>query len=429
MIPRPIVPPAPNRAEGRFGRRAFLGGGAALLSGVAVGSYVLMSRSPPQARAIFRGEAPSEAVFASFSARGWTREALYQKSFGRAVQCQLCPNLCLLEPSDRGHCRNRVNRAGRLYTLSYGNAAAFHLDPIEKKPLFHFLPQTHAFSLGFPGCNFRCKNCQNWELSQRSPEQLKKTDGAALSLDVQRFNRRLRGDAARATLLPEDVCELALGVGARSIAYTYSEPVTSYEYVLDTARVARKNGLKNLLVSNGFINQAPLLELLQVCDAANINLKAITDDLYQSLNGGALGPVLATLRTIKEQGVWLEVTHLIVPGYTDQPEHWKRLAGWVVAELGENVPLHVSRFVPKYQLEHLPPTPRSALVEAARIARAEGLQHVYLGNAAEVEGATDTRCPKCGKVVVERRGHEATRLELSGSRCTCGAQIAGVWSA
>jgi len=426
---RPLAQTDQRSSGARLGRRAFLGGGAVLLSGVAAGAYVLGSRAEDGAREVFRGEAPSEDVFAGFAARGWTREALYQESLGRAVRCRLCPNACLLEPGDRGHCRNRVNRAGRLITLSYGNAAAYHLDPIEKKPLFHYLPQTRAFSLGFPGCNFRCLNCQNWELSQRSPEQLKQTDGAASRLDVERFHRRLRGDVARATLLPEDVCALAVSLGAESLAYTYSEPVTSYEYVLATARLARERGLRNLLVSNGFINQAPLREWLRVCDAANINLKAITDELYQRLNGGALAPVLATLRTIREQGLWLEVTHLIVPGYTDQPEHWKRLAGWVKRELGENVPLHLSRFVPKYRLEHVPPTPRRVLEEAARIARAEGLRYVYLGNAAEVEGATDTRCPTCGKVVVERRGHHTTRLALSQNACACGAPIAGVWSA
>ncbi|MFP4037224.1 MAG: AmmeMemoRadiSam system radical SAM enzyme, partial [Desulfobacteraceae bacterium] len=231
---------------------------------------------------ISRGAAPSEPW-------KWSIEAFHYETYGKKVQCLVCPNRCMLSPGDRSICHSRVNIGGRLYSLAYGNACAVHIDPIEKKPLNHFHPGTSVFSIASAGCNLRCLNCQNWEVSQRRPEELRHEE-----------------------LFPEAVVETASENNAPSIAYTYSEPVTFYEYMFETARLAREAGIRNVLVSNGYINRKPLESLAEYLDAANINLKSFKDRIYQCLNGGRLEPVLRTLRTLHERGVWLEITTLVV---------------------------------------------------------------------------------------------------------------------
>ena len=235
--------------------------------------------------------------------------------------CKLCPNECLLGPEDRSHCRNRVNKGGVLYTLAYGNAASFQVDPIEKKPLYHFLPGSDAFSFAAGGCGFRCLNRQNWDISQRKPEELKDPRGEPVNLRPENFfDQWTREDIARLSLMPQDAVDLAGHLASSLIAYTYSEPIAWYEYLLETARLARQAGVKNLWVTCGYIQQQPLVELCRVIDAASVNLKGFDDEIYRQLNSGTLAPVLATLKTLARQGVWTEVINLVVPSYTDKPQ-------------------------------------------------------------------------------------------------------------
>jgi pyruvate formate lyase activating enzyme len=346
------------------------------------------------------------------------------------VQCQVCPNECLLEPEDRGRCRNKVHKEGKLWTLAYADPVALHVDPIEKKPLFHFHPGSSAFSMATAGCSFRCLNCQNWEISQKKPEELKTTDAPALHLPERGSLAVGPDEIARLTLEPDAVVAAARATGSRSIAYTYAEPISFLEYMLDTARAARAAGLKNVAVTNGYLLREAGAELATVLDAANVDLKGFDEEGYRKLNAGHLAPVLETLRQLHEAGVWLEVSFLVVPGYADDLVAIGRLADWLVEHLGPDVPLHFLRFVPKYQLEHLPPTPIATLRDAARRARAAGVRFVYLGNARGVPDATTTRCPGCGRVVVARDGFALTRVDLDGAKCRgCGRPLPGVWSA
>jgi len=336
----------------------------------------------------------------------WAKEGfLYVKLDNRRVMCSICPNACVLAPGDRSICRSKVNIDGVLYSLAYGNPCSVHVDPVEKKPLFHYLPRSRVFSLATAGCNFRCLNCQNWEISQMKPEELKSYE-----------------------MFPPEVIKNAQASQCQAVAYTYSEPVTFFEYMLDSARLARVAGLKNLLISNGYINRAPLLELCKVLDAANINLKSLDDRIYLKLNGGRLEPVLNTFKTLHEQGVHFEMTNLVVPGYVDDPEMVKRMCGWILANLGPDHPLHFLKFVPKYKLDRLPPTPAATLSEFRRLAMREGLHYVYVGNLEEQEG-NHTYCHQCGKLLIERQGYQIPTYNLEGNLCKfCRAVIPGVWS-
>ena len=347
---------------------------------------------------VFRGDAPDRPW-------KWSIEGFHYASNGRDVQCQICPNRCYLRPGDRSLCRSKVNIEGRLYSLAYGNPCAVHVDPIEKKPLFHFHPTTSIFSIATTGCNFRCLNCQNWQISQRKPEEVRSVE-----------------------LFPPQVVQEARRQGVAAIAYTYSEAITFYEYMFDTAKQARKASLKNVLVSNGYINQEPLLKLCQYIDGANINLKSFDDRIYQCLNGGTLRPVLDTLKTLHHQGVWLEITTLVVPTYVDDPEMIREMCRWIVKELGPDHPLHLLRFFPHYKLTHLPPTPVKTLERLREVALGEGLHHVYLGN---VPGhpASHTYCPKCQELLVERRGYFVRLHALEAGHCkACGRPVSGRWS-
>jgi pyruvate formate lyase activating enzyme len=335
----------------------------------------------------------------------WSKEGFYYASDGKSVQCQVCPNLCLLEPGDRSVCRSKVNIGGKLYSLAYGNPCSVHEDPIEKKPLHHFYPGTWIFSIAATGCNFRCLNCHNWEISQKKPEEVHHVE-----------------------MFPQEVVQEALKRRSPSIAYTYSEAITYYEYMLDTARIGKEAGLKNVLVSNGYINREPLLELCTVLDAANINLKSFDDRIYRSLNGGTLQPVLNTLQLLRAQGVWLEITTLVVPTYVDDPEMTKRMCGWILKTLGPDVPLHFTRFGPSYRLTRLPPTPVATLEQFRNLALSEGIHYVYLGNVPGHPGC-NTYCPNCGKTLVERRGYGRTQVDVNKGRCKyCDHVVPGRWS-
>ncbi len=334
----------------------------------------------------------------------WSREALFYSETPRGVKCRICPNECTLKPGELSDCRNRINRDGKLYTIAYGNPCAVHVDPIEKKPLYHFLPTTRSFSIATAGCNLACLNCQNWTISQSSPTETRNYD-----------------------LMPEAVVRQASDNDCRSIAYTYSEPITFFEYTCDSARLAHDAGIRNILVSAGYINPEPLRHLLTHIDGANIDLKSFSDEIYLKLNAGKLQPVLDGLKIFREEGVWLEITNLLVPGWTDDMEMVARMCDWLYANGFKDVPLHFSRFHPSYKLTQLPPTPVGTMEKAREIALHAGIRFVYIGN---VPGhlASNTYCPECGEIVLERKGFSITRNNLKDSRCgSCGEAIPGVW--
>ncbi len=323
---------------------------------------------------------------------------------GTYVQCNLCPHRCIIANGERGECRVRENRDGRLYSMVYGNPCAVHVDPIEKKPFYHFLPTIPAFSLATAGCNLRCLYCQNWSISQVPPEETENID-----------------------LPPEAVVQYALRYKAPVIAYTYSEPIIFYEYMLATARLAREAGLRNVVISAGFINPEPLQELCAVVDAIKIDLKGYDQTFYQEVCEAELEPVLVAIRTIYESGIHLELVNLVVPTLNDNLEQLRALARWVAHELSPDVPLHFSRFHPQYKLTNLPPTPVERLEQAREIALAEGVRFVYMGNVPGHAG-NNTYCPVCGQAVIVRQGFAVLEYHLEGGVCAhCGEAIPGVW--
>lgn len=417
-------------------RRRALACGAAGLAGLSLPARAgwldwLMDLGRSEAPAdVFKGDAPDDRTWALWQRRGWVREAAHYLKLDGNVQCKVCPNNCLLSPGDRSHCRNKVNRNGTLYTMVYGNPCTFHVDPVEKKPLYHFLPGSRTFSLATSGCVFRCLNCQNWEISQRKPEETKDPRGPQFRLRPPLPRSLSASELARLSLFPEDVVAVARALRCPSIAYTYSEPTAYYEYARDTCRRAREHGLKNIVVTCGSIEDRPLRELAAHVDAAHVDLKGFSEDSYRRLNSGKLQPILATLKTYRELGVWFEIINLIVPTYTDDPEMIRRMCAWLVENLGPDQVLHFSRFHPEHQLDQLPSTPIDTLFKARETARAAGLRYVYLGNVFEVPDAGTTWCPGCKRAVIERDVFSVTAFHLRDGRCVfCGTPIAGVWPA
>ena len=324
---------------------------------------------------------------------------------GGEVQCELCPKRCRVAKGKRGFCRVRENRDGKYYSLVYGNPCAVHLDPIEKKPFFHVLPSSTSFSLATVGCNFQCKFCQNWEISQAFPE------------DVYNYD-----------VSPEMIVKKAKEVGAHSVAYTYVEPTIFYEYMVDICQLVKKAGLLNVCHSNGFINPEPLKNLCKVMDAANIDLKGFTETFYRDLCSGELNPVLDTLKTLRKEKVHLEITNLLIPTQNDDLSVLKEMCLWVKKELGADTPIHFSRFYPLYKLRSLPPTPVSTLEKARNVALSTGLEYVYIGNIPGHEGE-HTFCPKCKKMVIQRIGYMIGENHLKGGKCEyCGKPIPGIWT-
>ena len=324
---------------------------------------------------------------------------------GGSVRCVACAHRCLIRPDRAGICRVRENRDGVLVSLVYGQAVAANSDPIEKKPLFHAYPGSVAFSIATRGCNFHCANCQNWAISQ-APR-----DG----LGVPTFE-----------LPPRDVVAGAVAAGARSIAYTYTEPTVFIEYAVDTARLARDAGLANVLVTNGYETPEALELLGPLVDAANVDLKAFDDRFYRKVVGARLAPVLETLVGMKARGIWIEVTTLLIPGLNDDPQRLLALARWIGSELGPETPWHVSRFFPTYRLTDLDPTPASSVLRAVELGGEAGLKHVYSGNLPG--GSDDTHCAGCGTTLIRRHGFRATRTaELVKGVCArCGYRLAGI---
>lgn len=322
----------------------------------------------------------------------------------KTVQCELCPNGCVLDINEVSRCRARKNKDGVLYSLVYGKPCAVHVDPIEKKPFFHFLPGTTAFSIATAGCVLSCKFCQNWQISQARPE------------DTDTYD-----------LPPDKVVTNAQFYKSRSIAYTYTEPTVFYEYMYDTAIIAKKKGVRNVMHSCGYINEKPLRKLSQYIDAADIDLKAFTEDYYARICSGSLKPVLSSLVVLKEEGVWLEITNLVVPTLNDDMKKIKEMCAWIHKNLGPDVPIHFSRFMPLYKLSNLPPTPLKTLTDARDTAMNAGLRYVYIGNVRHE--AENTFCPKCKKMLIERVGYFVKQNNISNGTCRfCSVPIAGVWS-
>ncbi len=328
----------------------------------------------------------------------------YQKIDDNKVKCTLCPHECILSLNKTGICKTRINKNGKLFSVAYANPCALSVDPIEKKPLNHFLPASDTFSIATAGCNLSCKNCQNSSISQVSPLQINSYDAS-----------------------PDEVVKMAVENNCKSISYTYTEPVVFYEYALDTAKLAHKQGLKNIIVSSGFINKQPLLELISFIDAANIDLKSFDDKKYKQMSGARLQPVLDSLIELKKAGIWLEITNLLIPTFNDDKKMIKQMCKWLFKNGFENVPLHFSKFYPTYKFIDVKPTIDKLVEEAIAIAKKEGLKYIYSGN---IRGNNfeNTYCAECESLLVERFGYQIVNNNLSAENCpNCGANIPGVW--
>ncbi len=335
---------------------------------------------------------------------------LWQREEGQRVRCQLCAHQCRIAEGQRGICQARENRGGVLYSLVYGRLVAQAVDPIEKKPLFHFYPGSRSYSIATMGCNFRCTFCQNADISQGLREGL-----GLLGRDTP----------------PEAVVAAARDTGCQSIAYTYTEPTIFFEYSYDMGQLAHQHGIANVYVTNGYMSRE-MLELAAppgeppLIDAANVDLKAFTDDFYRQQCGARLQPVLDSLKGLKARGVWLEVTTLLIPGLNDSDAELQQIASFIAQELGPETPWHVSRFHPTYRLTDRPPTPISTVLRARDIGLEAGLQYVYVGNVPGL-GGEDTLCPACGEALIVRTGFRVRHNRATGGVCAhCGARIAGI---
>jgi pyruvate formate lyase activating enzyme len=349
-------------------------------------------------------EGQAEAAASSSSLPGHPAR-WYKKLPLQRVQCQLCPKQCRVDHTERGFCGVRENHHGQYRSLVYGKPCTINIDPIEKKPLFHLLPGAQTFSLATAGCNMDCRACQNWQISQARPEQIRSYD-----------------------LPPEKVVKAALSYGSKLISYTYTEPVVFLEYVIDIAKLARQKGICNCMITGGNIEVAPLKEACHVLDAIKVDLKAFNEQTYITNNRGELKHILRTIETVKKSGRWLELVYLVIPTQNDSEKEIQKMCRWVKTTLGKDVPLHFTRFHPEYRLKHLPPTPYSTLKRCFQLARAEGLHFPYVGNIAGQEGE-DTHCPRCQKALIKRRGFTVLQNVLQKGTCpACHTPIPGIWS-
>jgi pyruvate formate lyase activating enzyme len=332
-------------------------------------------------------------------------EAMFYKKVDRkAVQCLLCPRECVISDTKTGFCRNRENRGGTLYTLVYGRPAVVDIGPIEKAPLYHFIPGHFRLCITCASCNLRCKHCQNCHLSQKSFEEL----------DHYSYS-------------PSVIIQQAKKQGLNSISFTYTEPTVYYEYVYDVSAIARENGIKTSIVSNGYINPEPLQKLLSVLDAVKIDLKGFSENFYEEVCSATLNPVLESLLTLKKEKVWLEIVNLVIPTLNDDPKMIDEMCRWIKENLGAETPLHFTRFHPIYKLTHLPPTPVSTLESTYEIAKKNGLMYVYIGNVPGHDH-NSTFCPFCNRRVIHRTNFEVLEMNVMDGKCKfCDSPIAGKW--
>lgn len=334
------------------------------------------------------------------------KEAIHYKVLKKdIVQCQLCPKFCTLKDNEIGKCKVRQNLKGKLYSLVYGKPCAIAVDPIEKKPLFHFLPGSLVYSIGTVGCPMSCLFCQNYTTSQASPEEVYS----------QEFT-------------PEEIVNDAIERGCKIIAYTYNEPTIFYEFALDCAKVAKEKGIKNIMVTNGFINEKPAKELYEYIDSANVDLKSFEESFYKKICDAELKPVLNTLKLLKKMKVWLEVTNLVIPTLNDDPKMIKKMCLWIKENLGETVPLHFSRFSPMYKLTNIKSTPIKTLLEAKKIAESLGLKYIYVGNVLD-DSLNNTYCKKCNEAIIKRSSYyDLLENHVVQGKCSfCKEKIEGVF--
>jgi len=374
-------------------------------------SSLMCARAPGVAREMngvtqSAGISSGEASAVEEDSRFIVEARFYQKLANRKIKCKLCPRECAVGDKVRGYCGVRENRGGIFYTLVHSRVCAAHIDPVEKKPLFHYLPGTNAFSLGTAGCNVNCKFCQNWDISQSLPEQV----------------------PAQYTP-PRRVAELAKQYNCPSIAYTYSEPVVYSEFLMDAADAGHEAGIRSIVVSNGYMQEDALKTAYGKMDAVKIDLKSFSESYYRQIVTGQLKPVLNSLVTLRKLGKWTEIVYLVLPTLNDSDEEFRGLASWIKANLGTDVPLHFTQYHPEYLLKNLPITPVPTLERAKAIADAEGLHFVYIGN---VPGhpAQNTYCPKCKRMLVERVGFTASQMLIRENKCPfCQELIPGIWHA
>jgi len=328
---------------------------------------------------------------------------LYKKLKDKQIQCNNCSHYCIIKDGERGKCYVRENRGGKLYSLVYGKSCTVNVDPIEKKPFFHFLPGSQSLSVATVGCNFQCFSCQNWTISQ-GPRIFKKIEGEEIS--------------------PAVIVETALKNNLPSISYTYTEPTIFSEYALDIMKLARKKGLKNNWVTNGFWSKELFSLISPYLDAANVDLKSFEDRFYQKYCSGRLQPVLDTLKRLKGKNIWVEITTLVIPGLNDSEEIFRSVAGFIKKELGAETPWHISQFCGaiSWKFQEVPDTPVETLEKAAEIGKKAGLKYVYVGNVPGIE-SEDTYCPKCGAKMIDRNGYIIKRYDKAGVCSKCGENL------
>ena len=348
---------------------------------------------------------PFAAARLSFADEETLHKAMHYEDAGeRRIKCTLCPRECVVADLERGTCGVRENRGGTYYTLVHSLPCAMHNDPIEKKPLFHYRPGVNAFSLATVGCNIECRFCQNWEISQFRPEQV-----------------------SSETVTPEEIVRHASRMGSRAIAFTYSEPVIFYEYMRDICLAAEGSGIGRVMISNGYINKKPLTELMVHMDAIKIDFKAFSESFYKDVCSAHLRPVLDTLVTIREAGVWLELVMLVIPTLNDDTKELEAMSRWIVQKLGSDVPIHFTRFHPMYKIQNLPPTPVKTLERARKIALNAGIHHAYAGNVPGHPGE-NTYCHHCNEILIRRSGYRISVNRISGGKCPkCKTPVAGMW--
>lgn len=335
------------------------------------------------------------------------KEAMCYSSLDEGkVKCFLCHHQCIIAPSKRGFCGVRENRDGKLYSLVYGRVISMNIDPIEKKPIFHLFPGSRSFSIATVGCNFRCLHCQNHEISQMPRDNMGKIEGTVVS--------------------PSRIVSMAKEYNCKSISYTYTEPTIYFEYAYETAALAKKEGIKNIFVTNGYMSEESLRIIQPYLDAANVDLKSFQEKFYREICGARLSPVLENIRIMRQMGIWVEITTLVIPTLNDSEKEFEEIAQFIVS-LGLDIPWHISAFYPTYKLRNPPRTPASVLHKARIIGLKAGLKYVYCGNVPGEEGE-DTFCPECKRKVIERIGFRIVKNDVVEGKCIyCGSKIDGVW--